>query len=256
MVKVGENIDIDMGEGEQPSLPNVTNLEEEGALLSDSELLDEEWEDGEVPEFMEEMEETLVAAMTEQGNNDMINVTEPKEAGPKVEEKKTARAGTRLVHKLLSPRKSKITKPAGKNGEGLGTTIWLWLILVIFGLDPVTYGKFAIVWWGLMYGTKGLFGLRAALSRFGCKGWQRWMMEMWREIRHAAIIVKTISHMECSNLLEYDFLQEAYGSQGFFSLHYEYEAGFKVGIQVDIMIFVIEYQGVLVTRIPFNAFET
>lgn len=51
--------DIDHMEQDQQSAFDDANLMVEGVLLSDSELLDEEWEEGEVPEFMEKVEDML-----------------------------------------------------------------------------------------------------------------------------------------------------------------------------------------------------
>lgn len=46
---------------EQYSALDDANLMVEGVLLSDSELLDEEWEEGEVPDFLEEIEDEPAA---------------------------------------------------------------------------------------------------------------------------------------------------------------------------------------------------
>lgn len=97
------------------------NLLEEGVLLSDSELLDEEWEEGEVPEFMEELEEPLAAAEIPEPTDEtsvMEEASVMEETGAQKPKKKCTKTGNRLVHKLLSPRKNKIIKQAGRTGEG------------------------------------------------------------------------------------------------------------------------------------------
>lgn len=104
------------------------NLMVDGVILSDSELLDEEWEEGEVPDFMEEMEMGLMAteavgtedteaATIENGGEEEAEAKMPKKKGSKTGAGGGA-TGTRLVHKLLSPRKTKIVKVPVKNGEG------------------------------------------------------------------------------------------------------------------------------------------
>ncbi|KAJ4885358.1 hypothetical protein Rs2_35451 [Raphanus sativus] len=124
----GEAKDVVDDAKQQISPLDEANLVVEGVLLSDSELLDEEWEEGEVPDFMEDMEMgPLVAEGV--GNEDTevasIPTGDEEGAGPKATKKKGAKggtgggaAGTRLVHKLLSPRKTKIAKAPVKNGEG------------------------------------------------------------------------------------------------------------------------------------------
>ncbi|KAJ4867439.1 hypothetical protein Rs2_51016 [Raphanus sativus] len=124
----GEAKGVDVDRENQISPLDEANLMVEGVLLSDSELLDEEWEEGEVPEFMEEMEMELPASEVVV-SNDIESATADnggeEEAGTKALKKKGSKpgtgggaAGTRLVHKLLSPRKTKIAKAPGKNGEG------------------------------------------------------------------------------------------------------------------------------------------
>ncbi|CAH8360024.1 unnamed protein product [Eruca vesicaria subsp. sativa] len=119
--KADVKVDIELEDGDHGSFPDDNNREEEGVLLSDSELIAEGWEEGEMAEFLEEMEETIsTAEPMNQATNDNIVVApnEANDAGVKLTKKKGTKTGTRLVHKLLSPRKSKIIKPAGKVGEG------------------------------------------------------------------------------------------------------------------------------------------
>ncbi|CAH8351561.1 unnamed protein product [Eruca vesicaria subsp. sativa] len=124
---VEENTVIDKADGnreedgDQGSFPEDNTREEEGVLLSDSELIDEGWEEGEMADFLEEMVENIGnAEPMDQATNDITVVApnEANDAGVKLTKKKGTKTGTRLVHKLLSPRKSKIIKPAGKVGEG------------------------------------------------------------------------------------------------------------------------------------------
>ena len=99
----------------------------EGVLLSDSELLDEDWEEGDLPEFMVEAEEMLpVTGLTEQSDTEIIanNPGAMEEPGAKATKKKGLKTGAfggatkkRLVQNLLSSRKSKMSKAPVKNGE-------------------------------------------------------------------------------------------------------------------------------------------
>lgn len=115
-----------LGDDDQNSALDDANLMMEGVLLSDSELVDEDWEEGEVSEFMEEMEEEPpLLALTEQNNIETVmDDTGTEEADAKATKKKGAKAGafggttkTHLVHKFLSPRKNKISKATMKNGD-------------------------------------------------------------------------------------------------------------------------------------------
>lgn len=119
---------VDVDRENQISPLDEANLMVEGVLFSDSELLDEKWEEGEVPEFMEEMEMEPPASKVVVSNDIETATAEDggeEEAGTKAPKKKGSKpgtgggaAGTRLVHKLLSPRKTKIAKAPVKNGEG------------------------------------------------------------------------------------------------------------------------------------------
>lgn len=76
---------------DQNSALGDANLMVEGVLLSDSELLDEEWEEGEVPEYMEEMEEVPPAFEVVVQDDSMMAINEnggEEEVGAKAPKKK------------------------------------------------------------------------------------------------------------------------------------------------------------------------
>ncbi|CAH8384778.1 unnamed protein product [Eruca vesicaria subsp. sativa] len=116
-------VDLDKGFNDQPVASDEANLMLVGVLLSDSELVDEDWEDGELPDFLDEMEGMqFTVNVPEATHEDNIpqEDTNAEEGTAKVAKKKSSKAGinrTRLVHKLLSPKKGKISKPALKNGD-------------------------------------------------------------------------------------------------------------------------------------------
>lgn len=125
---IGETKGVGVVAENQISPLDEANLMVEGVLLSDSELLDDEWEEGEVPEFMEEMELEPPASeevVNKDSETAIADTGDEEEAGTKAPKKKGSKAGvgggaagTHLVHKLLSPRKTKIVKAPVKNGEG------------------------------------------------------------------------------------------------------------------------------------------
>lgn len=114
-------------EHENHSFLDDANLMLEGVLLSDSELLDVEWEEGEVPEFMEEEENVAadeeVGELAETGS--IIEDNRVKEDNKaKTSKKKGLKTGLlggttkrRLVQGFISPRKNKISKGPAKNGD-------------------------------------------------------------------------------------------------------------------------------------------
>ncbi|KAL0721599.1 hypothetical protein Bca4012_036198 [Brassica carinata] len=125
---IGDEVmkDLDLMEQDQSALDDA-NLMIEGVLLSDSELLDEEWEEGEVPEFMEEMEEMPLDVGSEkvvEAQNISEDLNEKEDHGAKASKKKGLKIGVfggaskkRLVQNLLSPRKNKMAKAPVKNGD-------------------------------------------------------------------------------------------------------------------------------------------
>ncbi|KAL0741536.1 hypothetical protein Bca4012_083049 [Brassica carinata] len=125
---IGDEVmkDLDLMEQDQSALDDA-NLMIEGVLLSDSELLDEEWEEGEVPEFMEEMEEMPLEVGSEkvvEAQNISEDLNEKEDHGAKASKKKGLKTGVfggaskkRLVQNLLSPRKNKMAKAPVKNGD-------------------------------------------------------------------------------------------------------------------------------------------
>ncbi|KAG2314292.1 hypothetical protein Bca52824_017414 [Brassica carinata] len=114
-------------ENENQSFLDDANLMLEGVLLSDSELLDVEWEEGEVPEFMEDEENVAVdeevGELAETGS--IIEDNRVKEDNKaKTSKKKGLKTGLfggttkrRLVQDFISPRKNKISKGPTKNGD-------------------------------------------------------------------------------------------------------------------------------------------
>ncbi|CAH8311329.1 unnamed protein product [Eruca vesicaria subsp. sativa] len=122
----------DMVEQDMNSALDDAHMMIEGELLSDSELLSEDWEEGEVPDLMEEAD--MEAADMEAENGKMLDV-EMKEhailADQNIKEvnvvkpakKKGVKTGTfggttkkRIVQTILSPRKNKLPKGPMKNG--------------------------------------------------------------------------------------------------------------------------------------------